>query len=117
MGQGCPGEVREQPPTPLRTRRHLLTFVPHPRGEQHTQALALVGQGCSSLIPARSGRFSGEGTFPPSPVSQAGTAGPAPPRKPPRLFLCQALSPETTRPEVLTGGAAMAAGAGGFPPG
>lgn len=60
-------------------------------------------------------RFSGEGTLPPSPVSQAGTAGPAPPRKPPKLFLCQALSPETTRPEVLTGGAVMAAGAGGSP--
>lgn len=68
------------------------------------------------IIPARYGRFSGEGTLPPSLASLAGIAGPAPPRKPPRLFLCQALSPETTRPEAPTGGAASAAraGAGGF---
>lgn len=67
-----------QPPPRAGSAWHLLIFATPP-GAQHTQALALVGQRCSPLmIPARSCKFSGEGTLPPFSASCAGIAGPAP---------------------------------------
>lgn len=64
--------------------------------------------------PCPVGQVPREETLPPSPASLVGIPDPAPPRKPLRLFLCQALSPETTGPEALTAGtAASEAGGGG----
>lgn len=58
---------------------------------ESSSALLAVGQDTSGVDPNSSG------------LPSADTVGPAPPRKQRKPFLCQALSPETTRPKARAG--------------